>query len=455
MNIPESKEFDRRQFLKGGSLAALMALMGGVELTFAQEKKEAEAAKATDEDESDSINFGVIGLGVWGKEIISTLGRLKGAQITMICDKYPASLKRAGNMLPKAKQVADYKQILDDKEIQAVIIATPTHLHKEIVLAALQAGKHVYCEAPLANTVEDSRAIALAARANPKSYFQAGLQNRSDPQRAFLIQFIRAGAMGRNIKARTQWHKKTSWRFTSPNPDREQELNWRLQPEVSAGLMGETAIHHLDAATWFLNAKPRSVVGFGSLIQWTDGRSVHDTVQTMLEFPGSVRLNSEVCLANSFDADYEIYYGTDSAIMVRDNKAWMFKEVDSPLLGWEVYARKDTFFSETGIALMANATKQIAHGNVGPGGTNLFTPLYYALEAFVHNVGEVSSGVEDFTSTFVNADTKALADHVAKIVKLPAAGYKEGYEATLIALKANEAVNKGSRIEINKELFSL
>ena len=69
-----------------------------------------------------------------------------------ICDTYPASLKRIASAAPAAAQTADYKTILDNKDIKAVVIATPTFQHKEVALAALKAGKHVYCEAPLANT---------------------------------------------------------------------------------------------------------------------------------------------------------------------------------------------------------------------------------------------------------------------------------------------------------------
>ena len=65
-----------------------------------------------------------------------------------------------------------------------------------------------------------------------------------------------------------------------------------------------------------------------------------DTVQAVFEFPGGVRMIYDATLANSFDGEYEMLYGSDAALMMRESKAWMFKEVDSPLLGWEVYADK-------------------------------------------------------------------------------------------------------------------
>src|SRR5207248_7909027 len=139
-----------------------------------------------------------------------------------ICDSYPAMLSRGAKDAPKATQTKDYKTILENKEINAVIVATPTHLHKEIVLAALKAGKHVYCEAPLAHTIEDAREIALAAKAAPQQViFQCGLQVRCDPQRIFLLPFVRSGALGKMIMARAQWHKKSSWRSASASPEQE------------------------------------------------------------------------------------------------------------------------------------------------------------------------------------------------------------------------------------------
>ena len=183
-------DVNRRDFLKGSSLATLMTMLGGVELR----------AQGTPEEpkkpEGPKVKVGVIGLGAWGRDILATLGRLPQAEVVAICDTYAASVKRSKNNAPNAATTEDYRTILDNKDITAVIIATPTHKHKDVVIAALQAGKHIYCEAPLAHTIEDARAIAMAAKANPKLYFQAGLQLRADPQRHFLMDFVRSGAIG-------------------------------------------------------------------------------------------------------------------------------------------------------------------------------------------------------------------------------------------------------------------
>jgi len=307
----------------------------------------------------------------------------------------------------------------------------------------------------MATTIEDVKTIAQAARGAVGQVFQPGMVLRSDPQRHFLMAFIRTGATGKHVMTRAQWHKKQSWRFTSANPDREKEINWRLSKDLSLGLAGEVGIHALDSFSWLLKALPRAVTGFGGIIHWNDGRQVADTIQAVLEFPGNVQGIYDATLANSFDGDYELLYGTDAAVMTRGSKAWLFKEVDSPLLGWEVYARKEVFHQETGIALVANASKATeAEANVEPPPFTS-TPLAFALAAFLSNVNEVAGGVEDFTATYDAADKKALAKHIAGLKMAPAATWKEGLEAAVVAIKTNEAIVGSKRIAFEKEWFEL
>jgi predicted dehydrogenase len=454
---PEHAEagVNRRDFIKGGSLATIMAMMGGVQL-IAQPATE---AKPDSKPAGPKIKVGLIGLGPWGREILDQLGRLEQAEVVAICDNYPAMLRRSASKAPGAAQVEDYKAILDNKEIQAVIISTASHQHKDIAIAALKAGKHVYCEAPLAVTVEDAKAIALAAKDAVGQVFQAGLQMRSDPQRHFLFPFIRSGALGKPVMARAQWHKKQSWRAASPNTEREQAINWRLDKATSPGLIGEIGIHAIEQAGWYFNVEPVAVTGHGSTMLWKDGREVPDTVQVVIEYPGGLRLSYDASLATSFDAEYELLHGSDATVMMRtDNTgkqaAWMFKEVDSPLLGWEVYARKDNFYKETGIVLAAGSSKQTALVEK-PEETAALPSLYYALEAFLANIPEVSNAVEDFKSMFDASDKAGLATNLQALTLKPFAGYREGYAATVLALKANEAVMGNRRLELNKEWFEL
>ena len=116
-------------------------------------------------------------------------------------------------------------------------------------------------------------------------------------------------------------------------------------------------------------------------------------------------------------------------MLIRDNRAWMFKESDAELLGWEVYARKEDFLTDSGIALVANATKILAQGKKpAEAASETDSPVRYALEKFVEHV---------------NDGTK------------PEASAEVGYRAVVMAAKAQEAVLKGSRVEIPKELLKV
>jgi predicted dehydrogenase len=455
-----NSDLNRRDFIRGSSFATVMALMGGVPIIAQEKPPEKPAATAYDANKKmgPPVNCAVIGCGLWGREILKALAKLPSANVVAICDTYEPFLRRSKESAPKAEGITDYKSVLANKEIKAVIVSTPSHLHKDIVVEALQAGKHVYCEAPLAASVEDARAIAQAAKAAIKQNFQAGLSLRSDSQRRFLLDFIRAGALGKTAMGRSQWHKKESWRRTAPSPERETALNWRLRSESSPGLAGEISIHQFDATSWYLNARPLSVIGFGSIMQWSDGRDVPDTIHAIFEYPNSVRVVHDCTLANSFDSDYEMLYGSEAAVMIRGEKAWMFKETDAPLLGWEVYARKDSFYTETGIALVANATKLTAHQDKATDEAPVTsTPLYQALDAFVGNTDIHHNAVQDFAADFDVNDTNALKEYLVSIVKTkaPAAGYHEGLDATVIALKTNEAVTKGQKVTFQKDWFEV
>lgn len=466
-----ANEFNRREFIQNAaSFGAMMALMGGVPLHAEETNAVAEETHYT--TVSAPMNCAVIGCGAQGREILRTLSLLPNAPVVAICDSYEAAFRRVKDSAPHAETFTDYKKLLEKKEVEAVIVATPSYQHREIVEAALAAGKHVYCEAPLATSIEDARAIARAAKKAFKLNFQSGLQIRSDSQRRFLLPFIRSGACGKNVMVRSQWHKKQSWRRTAPTPAREQALNWQLNAATSGGLMGELVIHQVDMVQWLLNQRPVAVSGWGSTLLWNDGRDVADTVQAIFEFPGGVNYFADASIANSFDSSYEMLYGSDSAVMLRGtnelggsqeaSKAWLFKEVDSPLLGWEVYARKEQFAQETGIVLMANASKLQKKVKEGEAPAAVVTPLQQALAAFITNCGVTAEGVKNFTTTYgADADADALQEYMAgpTITKgrKPTAGWTEGLEATVLALKANEAIikGKGQRVLIGKELFEI
>ena len=427
----QDDSLSRRALLSRASLLTAGLLVGGSAGLHAEELIPARHEGEADTAPPTPITCAVIGTGDQGREILAALRYVPGAQVTAFCDHYPPAHRRAAEVQPKARPETDYHKILDDKSIQAVFVATPSHLHRQIVTDALQAGKHVYCEAPLAHTADDARAIARAALAAPKLTFHTGLQQRTNPQHNHVLGFVRTGALAKIAQTKAQWHKKTSWRRTAPNDERQAALNWRLARETSPGLMGEVGVHQVDVANWFLRKTPLSVSGFGGIMGWNDGRDVADTVQCVFEYPGGVHLSYDATLANSFDGAYELFQGTDSAVLIREGRAWMFKEVDAPELGWEVYAYKEKVGDNTGIALVADATKLLAQG-LEPGKNRQTDAtkgaLYWAANAFFNGI---------------------------RTGKPTPCGPLEGYQATVAALKANEALITGSKIILPPDLFTI
>jgi predicted dehydrogenase len=163
------------------------------------------------------VKIGLVGVGQWGREILSALSRIESADVRFLCDTYEPYLKKSLEIAPKAATVSDYRKLLDVSDVEAIIVSTPSHLHREIAIASLQAGKHVYCEAPLANSIEDARAIGIAAQQS-KAKFQAGLQGRSNALFKHVSQFVKAGVLGSPILATSQWNKKTELATGRPNP---------------------------------------------------------------------------------------------------------------------------------------------------------------------------------------------------------------------------------------------
>lgn len=421
----------RRSFLQAATAGSLVLALHA---EAAEEEKKQEGATAA-APAGPPVACAVIGAGPRGREILAALSRVPGAPVKVICDNYPGVFNLAKKSAPDAATVEDYRQVLDNKEVAAVFVATPTHLHKQIVLDALQAGKHVYCEAPLAHTVADATDIAKAGK-GAKTTFQVGLQGRCNPLYKHALKFLNIGALGEIAQARAQWHKKESWRRAGANAERERALNWRLYKASSAGLLGEVGIHQVDTVTWGLKKLPESVYGFGFIAQWKDDRELADTVQCIFEYPGGVRLVYDATLANSFDGAYQVFMGSDAAIYLREERGWMIKESDAPQIGWEVYAYKEQVgvpgATQTGIGLIADATKILAQGRdpkeVGPGGEKGKDALYYAVESFIQ---------------------------CAREGKPAECGAAEGLQATVVAIKANEAVMSGQKIAFQPEWFAI
>lgn len=405
-------EMDRRGFLvqSAGALSAMALLprlgLGSFSL-------------------AEPMGVGVIGLGRQGRAIIAELSGIDGATISAICDLDDRRLVAGERRARGVRTETDYRAILDDSSIKAVCISTPTHQHRAIAEAALEAGKHVYCEAPLAHTIDDCRAIVRAARA-AKTVFQPGLHARSNPVYQLARTFFRSDAVRDLVSMQASRAQKTNWRTPASDPARERELNWRLDPEVSIGLAGEWGVHQYEVYHWYLDRFPVSVSGYGGVRLHQDGRKVADTVSCSLAFEDGAVLGYDATLANSYGGTWELLRGSNAAIRLAWSHGWMFKEADAPTQGWEVYANRQQFHNDEGITLIAGATQLAEQGKLQEGIGLPHTPLRYALADFLVAAGEGSAPV-------VSAD--------------------DGMRATVVGIMADRAVREGGTVRIEPEML--
>lgn len=372
------------------------------------------------------MQIALIGAGRQGRDILAELQKFPDGvlEIKTVCDVDERRLSSATRRLRDVASTDDYRVVLADPNIQVVFIATPTHLHRDIAVAALEAGKHVYCEAPLASTVEDAQAIAKAAR-TADTVFVTGLQNRTNPIYKMARTFVRTDAVRDLITMRGAYHRKTNWRTPSNDPARAKLLNWRLDPDISLGLAGEIGSHQFEACSWFANDYPVSVRGSGGIRLHKDGRDVHDTIECTLRFRNDLQLRYDASIANSHGGRQETFYGSMATVKLAWTAGWMFKEADAPTQGWEVYALRQKFHKDEGIILIAGATKLAEQGKLKEGVTLPHEPLYFAIEEF-----------------FKSITGKPVVNTAAV-----------GLRAAVVGIKANEAIRTGQEIEIDHDLF--
>ncbi|MCC6676090.1 MAG: Gfo/Idh/MocA family oxidoreductase [Phycisphaerales bacterium] len=407
-------EMDRRQFLvAAGGLAAVSLF-----------PSELPAAPILIEP----LKLGLVGGGRQGRAILAELAKIEGIKVAAVCDNDATRLSGVKSRAGDAEGFEDHRAMLDKvKDLSGVIIATPTHAHKAIALDAVSAGRHVYCEAPLAHTIEDAKAIATAA-AGAKTVFAVGHEGRSNPVYQLARSFFRTDAFKDMVMMRAQCNQKTTWRVGSPDPAREKVLNWRLDRELSTGLMGEIGSHQLDVVHWYRNRHPVSVRATGGIRLHTDGREIADTVLAEFAFEDGARFIYSTTLASSYEGKYEVFEGSNSSIRLAWSHAWMFKEADAPTQGWEVYANKQQIYNEAGITLIAGATQLAEQGKLKEGVGLPNSSLYYALADFVKCITEKKPAV---------------------------CSAADGYRTAVVAILANQAVAKGGEIKIDESMLKV
>jgi predicted dehydrogenase len=244
----------------------------------------------------EKIRLGVIGTGHrFFAGHLPALQQLKQhIEIVAACDVAEPRLGKAVKRIESPVQAhADYQKLLASDDVDAVLIATPNLLHKEMTLAALQAGKHVLCEKPMAVSIDECRVMRAAGEAS-KQVCMYGLQLRYAGRWAEMRRQIAAGAIGRPkyvffAEFRGDWNRSPEvWEYDDPKLGKP--VNWRLSHAASGGTLSEKVCHYFDIMNWLLDAVPQRVTGSGGIIVYHDGRDTWDHATTTLVYPDGVHV---------------------------------------------------------------------------------------------------------------------------------------------------------------------
>ncbi len=304
---------DRRTFIGNSALVA-SGMMAGIQPLSARRRF----------GPNDTLQIGVIGTGDRGGGLINLMQQFPHFKVVAGCDILPFRLEKAmGNADKGAKAYEDYRRLLEDKNVDAVVVATPLSMHHEMVLDVLEAGKHIYCEKTM--TYQTAEALDLVERVGKSDkVFQVGHQYRYLPLYFKVAGIIREGWLGQVTNVYIQWNRNGDWRRPMPDPKYERIINWRMYREFSGGLTAELHSHQIDFVNWVFNSHPARVVGFGGIDYWKDGRETFDNVNTILEYPDGMKVNCIALTANAHEGYLFKFKGSKGTIElgVKDAKVY-------------------------------------------------------------------------------------------------------------------------------------
>ena len=448
-------EIDRRKFMS--STAAIGAGLFLSPKAFGQEGG----------SKNDVINVALLGAGAQGQVLMNAclkLGKNSGIRFRAVCDIWKEhNLRRVSRTLDAYKAYGhagtayvDYKEMLDtEKDIDAVLIATPDFRHSEHAVACLKAGLHVYCEKEMSNTLEGARKMVKAAKETGK-LLQIGHQRRSNPRYIHCYEKIikEAQLPGRITTINGQWNRSKAacedlgwpkgkgmdeatlnkYGFKSM----KQFRNWRWYRGLGGGPIVDLGSHQIDIYTWFLGARPKSVVASGGTDYWKD-HEWYDNVIAIYEFEtkqGVVRASYQTITTNSSNGYFETFMGDEGTLVISEasGRGSVYRETSVKEEKWEQWVKKDYVKKAEGLAQHAKE-KAVLDVRQSP------TPPKYDLTVKM-NVPFHQPHLVNFFDTIRG---KAKLNCPAEI----------GYETAVCVLKVNDAVAKGNRLEFKPEEFEV
>ncbi len=292
----------------------------------------------------DDINVALLGAGAQGQVLLNSCLRIPNIRFKAVCDIWESySLKRVSRLLQKYKHevnsYVDFEEMLAaEKDLDAVIIATPDFWHARHSIACLKAGLNVYCEKEMSNNLEDAAEMVRTARSTGK-LLQIGHQRRSNPRYLYCYEKLikENSLLGRITTVNGQWNRAAGpdlgWpeKYTIDGPtlskygfdSMEQFRNWRWYKGLGGGPMVDLGSHQIDIYNWFLQGRPKTVMASGGTDYYD--RATHqwyDTVMAIYEYEtaaGPVRATYQTLTTNSCNGYFENFLGDKGTLSISES----------------------------------------------------------------------------------------------------------------------------------------
>ena len=364
------RKLDRRDVLKGLSTVPALGLFGYAWQTQRKyQQRMAEEAAAPPEAPKDLqvVNVALLGAGAQGQVLTDSMLRIPGLRFRAVCDIWEEyNQKRVVNTFRKFKHevnsYVDYREMLDkEKELDAVVVATPDFWHSEHAVACLKAGKHVYCEKEMSNTLEGARSMVLAQRETGK-LLQIGHQRRSNPRYLHCYDKLltEAKLLGRVVTVSGQWNRALTPDLGAPDryaipparlaqfgfKDMHQFRNWRWYKGKGGGPIVDLGSHQIDIYSWFLGANPSHVMASGgNLYHDPATHEWYDTVMVVYDYDtplGQAKAYYQTQTTNGSQGYFENFMGDQGTLLMSESEmnypGTLYRDPNAP--AWDEWVQK-------------------------------------------------------------------------------------------------------------------
>jgi predicted dehydrogenase len=456
----------RRDLLMGLSTVPALGVFGYAwnrQQQYRRGREEAAATTPAAAADLQEINVGLLGAGAQGQVLMEAMLRIPGLRFRAVCDIWTEyNLRRVVNTLKRFKHepngYEDYREMLDkEKELDAVIVATPDFWHAQHTIDALKAGRHVYCEKEMSNTLEGARSMVRAQRETGK-LLQIGHQRRSNPRYIHCYQKLlgEAKLLGRIVTVNGQWNRAVAPDLGAPDryaipaaslkrygfTDMHQFRNWRWYKGLGGGPIVDLGSHQIDIYNWFLGANPSAVMASGGLL-YHDPKTHewHDTVMVIYDYDtplGPAKAYYQTQTTNGSQGYYESFMGDQGTLLISESElnyaGQLYRDPNAP--SWDEWIQKGYVSApkeqevkeQTESAAVADVRESVAPDqHTVP--VSLRDPYH---QPHLQNFFDAVRG-------------KAALNCPAEI----------GYESAVSVLKVNEAIEAKSRLSFKPEDFKI